>query len=119
MSTESKHFLYLSDELFDWDSVVVEEPVTHTFNKGNAAIEWVTSKVYFPGLNGEKKRLYFELAPQKLWCGPNYKYKENKTLENLEGFQISYPVSNLKGSYTNNEYMYCLKYSNAMTKKTL
>ena len=95
MSTEEV-FVPL-DSIFEWGKVIIEEPETHTFTKGNSAVEWTTSKVYFLDKNGEEHPIFFELAKQNLWginsIWPFGTSQEDQTLDKVEGFQISYPLT--------------------------
>ena len=87
------------DSNFDWSKVIVEEPETHKFTKGNSSVEWTTSKVYVLGDDGHKLPIYFELAEQNVW-GVNGIWsfgtpKEEQSLDKIEGFQIAYPLTSL------------------------
>ena len=42
------------ESIFNWGKVVVDEPESHTFTKGNSALELPISRVYIFGDNGEK-----------------------------------------------------------------
>ena len=53
-------------EKFHWERVIVDEPTTHIFTKGNSDFEWTTSKVYVEGENGAELPIFFELAEKKL-----------------------------------------------------
>ena len=65
---EGPIFIQLKDQFFDWESIVVEEPVTKPYTpKRGSTFETVTSEVYFRGPNGEKHPIYVELAPQNFW----------------------------------------------------
>ena len=97
---EEEIFVSLEDQRsFDWSAVVVEEPVTHSFTKGETTIEWTTSEVYLPGPNGEKLSIYFEMAPQNFWgISGNWPFgtaQEDRTLDTIDGFQICYPLTSL------------------------
>ena len=65
--------------------------------KGNSPFEWVTSDVYVEGPNGLKRPIFIELAKQYFsgisgtW--PFGTKKEDRSIERLEGFQISYPMT--------------------------
>ena len=88
------------DSFFDWGKVIVEEPETHTFTKGNSTVEWTTSKVYVLGENGEKHPICFELAKQNLWgvngIWPFGILREDQSVDKVEGFQIAYPLSSVE-----------------------
>ena len=73
--TSNDILIALNNQFFDWNSVVVEEPVTHSFKtmKGGNPLECTKSEVYLPGPNGEKQRIFIELAPQTFW-GLNASY---------------------------------------------
>ena len=95
---EGPIFIQLKDQFFDWESIVVEEPVTHSYTpKGGNTFESTTSKVYFPGPNGEKRPIYIELATQNFWgISPSYPYgtrKEHQNSDTIDGFQIAYPLT--------------------------
>ena len=87
------------DSIFDWGMVVVEEPETHTFTKGGSTVELTTSRVYVLGDNGEKLQIYFEVAEQDVYglngIWPIGTDNEDQSLDNIEGFQISYPITSL------------------------
>ena len=90
----------LNDLDFDWGSVVVEEPVTKPYTpKRGSTFESVTSEVYFPGPNGEKRPIFVELAPQNFWgVSPTYPYgmrKENQNYDTIDGFHIAYPLTSI------------------------
>ena len=91
--------VFLDDEFFNWSEVVIDEPITRSFTKGGSCAEWVTSDVYIPGPNGEKRSIYIELAPQNFWgVSPIYSFgisRENQNSDNIEGFQIAYPVTSI------------------------
>ena len=107
MSTTEDLFIALNDETFDWDSIVVDDPVTNSSKKGN--FDWVTSKVYVPGPNGEKQRLFIELAKQTFWgVNPIYPFElseDEKNSSTIDGYQIAYPLTSLetKDEPTNDE----------------
>ena len=88
------------DSVFDWGKIIVEEPETHTFTKGNSTVEWTTSKVYFLDEDGEKHPICFELAKQNLWgvngIWPFGTPQEYQTLDKVEGFQIAYPLPSVE-----------------------
>ena len=83
-----------------WENVIVDEPTTHTFTKGNSDVEWITSKVYVEGENGAEQSIFFELAEKNLWgvngIWPFALSKEQQTDNNLEGFQVCYPMTGEK-----------------------
>ena len=87
------------DSIFDWGKVVVEEPETHTFTKGGSTVELTTSRVYVLGDNGEKLQIYFEVAVHNVYgltgIWPTGTDKDDQSLDNIEGFQISYPLTSL------------------------
>lgn len=98
LSTNEDVFVSLETD-FDWSKVVVEEPISHSFTKGKRTIEWTTSDVYVPGPNGVKLPIYVELAQQKIWgvggfWGIGVK-PEDRNINNIEGFQIAYPLTSL------------------------
>ena len=83
-------------EKFDWEKVIVDNPVTHKFTRGKSTVEWTTSSVYVRGENNSKLPIYFELAEQNLWgvygIWPVNLSKEEQTDNKFEGFQVCYPM---------------------------
>jgi hypothetical protein len=101
-------FIGLKDKP-DWTKIVIEEPETNEFKKENQTIQWTTSKVYAKGPNGSKLPIYFQIAPQTIWgISGNWDMKlkkEDRTMDNIDGFQICYPMTTLdtKDDPTENE----------------
>lgn len=99
-TTETDIFVPLTEAAkFNWKRVVVEDPVTHSFTKKGTTttIEWTTSNVYYKGDKEEKLPIFFQFATQKTW-GFNGIWNlncpiEEQTLENIEGYQICYPLT--------------------------
>ena len=89
------------DSDFDWNTIVVTEPKSKSFNKGQSKPQnqWVSSDVYVKGPNGEKRPIFIELTKQffsgisGVW--PFGTDKDSRRLETLEGFQISYPMTSI------------------------
>ena len=85
----------------NWKNIVIEKPVTNSFTKKGTTttIEWTTSDVHFKGSNDQKLSIFFELPPQIVWgingTWPLGTETENQTLENIEGYQICYPLTTL------------------------
>lgn len=85
----------------NWKNVIIEKPVTNSFTKKGTTttIEWTTSDVHFKGPNDQKLPIFFELPPQLVWgisgTWPLGTQTENQTLENIEGYQICYPLTTL------------------------
>jgi hypothetical protein len=82
---------------FDWSKVVIENPEMH-INKNNQS--WVTSGVFYNLKPGVKLPIFFELEEQKtygpsgIWGDTKLK-PEEKTMDNIGGFQISYPLTSI------------------------
>ena len=97
INMQSKEIFVPLDSVFDWGKVVVEEPETHTYTKGGSTVELTTSRVYVLGDNGEKLQIYFEVAEQNIFgingIWPIGTLQEDQTRENIEGFQICYPMT--------------------------
>ena len=90
-------FVALSEQ-FDWESVVVEEPVTTSFTKGGQTTPQTTSNIHVKGPNGEKLPLCFELEKQNIWINSSWPYgtkQEDQTLDKMNGFQIAYPLTSM------------------------
>ena len=89
------------DSDFDWKTIVVSEPKRNSFTKGRSKVQnqWVSSDVYVQGPNGVKRPIFIELSKQffsgisGVW--PFGTDKDNRRLETLEGFQISYPMTSI------------------------
>jgi hypothetical protein len=85
----------------NWKNIVIEKPVTNSFTKKGTTttIEWTTSDVHYKGSNDQKLPIFFELPPQIVWgvngTWPLGTETENQTLENIEGYQICYPLTTL------------------------
>ncbi len=97
--TDDEYFVPLGASL-DISSIVIEDPITHSFKKNDTTIEWTTSEVYSYGSNGEKRKIYIQLSKQHTF-GVSGSYPlevaaEDRCLENLEGFQVCYPMTSLK-----------------------
>lgn len=88
----------LSDVNFDWSKVVIENPITKTSKDGSNT--WVVSPpVYYAGPNGVKLEIYFQAERQRIW-GIGGKWEDkiplpNRTVHNLEGYQVGYPMTSL------------------------
>lgn len=85
-------FVPLSQPDFNWDKVIVAEPVKNSFKgKDGKMIEWTTSKITYHNGAG----IYMELAPQKVW-GIQGTYPMNGAEKNalsIDGYQICYPMT--------------------------
>lgn len=91
----------------DWKRVIVEDPVVNR-SKKDSIFEWVTSNVYYRGPNEEKFNIYFELCPQQIWgingTWDQDKKNEPKTIHNLTGYQICYPLTSLETKDNPSDY---------------
>lgn len=99
MSAPAEDFFVSLDDDFDFSRIVVGEPTTHSFTKGETTIEWTTSDVWVEGPNGEHLPVYFEFAEQNFWgISGNWPLgtdPEDQTLDTIKGFQIAYPLTSL------------------------
>lgn len=95
-----------SVETFDWTRINVGEPKKHSFTKGDKSIEWYTSEVYYLGEDGEKLSIFFELPKQSVWMSGVWPFsteEEEKSFENIEGYQIAYSLDKDSKNPTSDE----------------
>jgi len=90
----------LNPSEYDESRVVIHDPVTNTFNIGDAPVQNTTSEGRYLDENGVECELYFPAPPQTCF-GVNYIYemnlkKEQQIPENAKGLQVCYPVTSLK-----------------------
>lgn len=101
MEDQSQNEIYvpLGDKTFDWKKVVITPPTKHSFTQGSTTIEWVTSDAYYPGPNGEKLGMFFELEEQITWgingTWPMNVPEEKQNMTNMEGYQICYSLTSM------------------------
>jgi len=98
-NTQNEIFVPLGDKTFDWKKVVITPPTKHSFAQGSKVIEWVTSDAYYPGPNGEKQSILFEIDEQITWgingTWPMAIAEDKQDMTNIEGYQICYPLTSL------------------------
>lgn len=91
----------LSDVNFDWSKIVIENPITKTSKDGSNT--WVVSPPVYYAYNGPnglvKLEIYFQAEKQRIWgIGGKWEnaiLKENQTVDNVEGYQVGYPMTSL------------------------
>lgn len=92
MSKVETKFFPLSESI-DWSKIVVEKPITSTFTKEGATISNCTSKVYYVD-EGKKYKVLIEIAPQEvLGIFESHIMSKPKTLNFLNGYQLTYPLN--------------------------
>jgi hypothetical protein len=99
MQAKKEMIFYLGKPI-DWTKFHVDPPKTNQFTKGTTPIEWITSNIHYcpNGPHGEKLVPYFQLATQTIWgfSGCWNLNEPVKTMDNLEGYQICYPLTTLQ-----------------------
>ena len=92
MSKVETRFFSLT-ETIDWSKILIEKPTTSSFTKEGSTISTCTSLVYYVE-KGKKYKVLFEIAPQEiLGIFENFVMSKPKIQENLNGYQITYPLN--------------------------
>jgi hypothetical protein len=99
-SNDTIKTIFLSPVDIDVSRLVLENAVVESFQIGGNTINNTNSKGYYLDDNGEKRILFFS-GPKQTTFGPSYKHvfgtpKEKEGPENVEGMQISYPLTSMK-----------------------
>ena len=93
---EKDKWAFIPFGTFDKSKVVIEDPVTTSFDKNGGKVYNTTSKALYPDENGELGIPVFQLAPKGCFgVSPNHTYLKEKTEENIEGYQVCYPYTEL------------------------
>jgi hypothetical protein len=92
--------IYIPIGTCDKSRLVVKDPITHSFKKGNTEVEWCTSEGRYIDDNGNECEAYFELPEQFSFgingCYPMGTEKEDQDEDNISGLQVCYPITNMK-----------------------
>jgi hypothetical protein len=92
--------IYIPIGTCDKTRLVVKDPITHSFKKGNTDVEWCTSEGRYIDDNGNECEAYFELPEQFSFgingCYPMGTEKEDQDEDNISGLQVCYPITNMK-----------------------
>ena len=107
--------LELEDQFFDWNKVIIEDPISNSYTpKGRSSFQETTSKVYFDD-DGVKRELFIKLAPQNFF-GPNptqplHLRKDQQNEDTIDGYQIGYPLTSFSTVDNPTEYEQATKYA--------
>jgi hypothetical protein len=94
-------FITVNDDVNKWEPlIVVDGAIENSFTKGSSTITWVTSSTYvLHPTTGKHLPIYFEMEEQIIWgisgCWKIGVEDSDKTLDNIEDFQICYPLTTL------------------------
>lgn len=84
---------------FDPSRLVVTEAKVKQIKKGNSTFDFVTSDVFYKDNSGKLCELCFEAHPQSTFgisgVYPMGTEEKDKTSSNIEGYQVSYPMTSL------------------------
>src|SRR5687768_10854177 len=96
MSTNSEdNSIVVIPSEFDIDNFVIKPIESKSFTgRDKKPVKFVQAKIAYLDAKGQEKDLYFVAPTQECWgITPKYKWREDRTDENIEGLQVSYPVT--------------------------